>query len=736
MEECSKEGVVVDPNQQGYEPRCIAMSKPNWLRNLLDWRELGGWKGRAGRRYNLDYEAEYRRCRERGLRALAQERVSEAIGALGRAVLLCSNDPEAHLNLGRAFERYGKIEAARNAYLRAVHLDPRAAQARQALLALPPLPPACEDFRIGQVLSDGQTEYKIKEIRKGGFGIIYIVTDDRSQPYALKTFQAQYLWIDEDRERFEREVLTWIKLDRHPNIVNAYWMTKFEAFPCLVLEYVPGGDLGRLLREEPLPTERALELASQVCDAMSYAHGKLGIVHRDLKPSNCLLTSEGSLKVTDFGLARAFGKHQERILDLSEFDPETRAQYTTAAGTTQYMAPEQFTAAGQLDTRTDIYAFGIMLYEMLSGALPPIGIVGGAHIRNDAKVRTVYKPLVQFILRCVELEPVNRPETFDAVRQELDRVFRSLTKKAPIRRALPLPMDAGDWERKGLAMWKLDRPGDELECYERGLLIDPHNARLVCHKARVLGSLGRIQEALECSDRALEREPGDASLLSARAEILHSAGRHSDELVCLDRALELDSGNPELWRFKARALEKLNRLEEALSCCKFAQDINPRCTDRIGLLRDEGNILAKLGRNDEAIDCYDRALEIAPRDIFVWGIKGVALYSLGHLEEALKCYERVLEIDPRHPTSWSAKGMVLRKLERLEEALICYSRGLEIDPRDILLWEGKVAALLSLRRFKEAMLCCEKALELRPGDAWLKRSKEIALAMAGGPDAK
>jgi len=682
----------------------------------------------------MDYEAEYQRYREKGLSALAQANLTEAVQALGRAALFPPNDPKAHLNLGRAFEGYGKIEAARNAYLRAVHLEPRAAEARRALLALPPLPPAREDFRIGQVLSAGYTEYKIIEIKKGGFGIVYIVTDLRSQPYALKTFQAQYLWIDEDRERFEREVLTWIKLDRHPNIVNAYWMDQLAALPCLVLEFVVVGDFGRLLRLEPLPTERALELASQVCDAMSYAHGKLGIVHRDLKPSNCLLTSDGSLKVTDFGLARAFGERQERILDLSEFDPEIRAQYTTAAGTPQYMAPEQFSSAGQLDTRTDIYAFGIMLYEMLGGDLPPIGIVGGAHIRNGAKVRTLHKPLVQFILRCVELEPAKRPETFDEVRQELDRVFRSLTKRAPIRRALPLPLDARDWERKGVAMWKLDRPGEELECYERGLLIDPHNSRLWRHKARALGSLGHIQEALACSDHALESEPLDTSLLSTKAEILHSAGRHADALVCIDRALALDSTDAELWRVKARALAKLDRFEEALSCCKLAQNINPRRANSGGLLRDEGGILAKLGRNDEGVNCYDRALEIDPRDVFVWGAKGIALDSLGRFEEALKCHERALEIDPRSCGSWEGKSIALRELERFEESLVGCNRGLEIDPSAAGLWQGKVAALLSLGRFKEALLCCEKGLELRPGDAWLKGSKEIALAMQYGEE--
>src|SRR5208282_5893455 len=155
------------------------MDKPNWLRNIMGWRKVRPWDRRAGTRSNLDYEAQYKRYREIGLSALAQSKLTEGIEALGHAALLRSNDPEAHLNLGRAFERYGKIEAARNAYLRAVHLQPRAAEARQALLALPPLPPAREDFRIGEVLSAGYTDYKIVEIKKGGFGIVYIATDNK-----------------------------------------------------------------------------------------------------------------------------------------------------------------------------------------------------------------------------------------------------------------------------------------------------------------------------------------------------------------------------------------------------------------------------------------------------------------------------------------------------------------------------------------------------------------------------
>jgi serine/threonine-protein kinase len=136
--------------------------------------------------------------------------------------------------------------------------------------------------------------------------------------------------------------------------------------PCVVQEFIEGGDLADLLATQVLPVRRGIELAIQFCDGMQFAHETLGIIHRDIKSSNCLLTSAGKLKITDFGLARSFSDTQAFSLDISALDPATRVQYTVPLGTLAYMAPEQLDAEAHLDIRTDIHAFGVMLYEMLT----------------------------------------------------------------------------------------------------------------------------------------------------------------------------------------------------------------------------------------------------------------------------------------------------------------------------------------------------------------------------------
>src|SRR6266851_188897 len=215
----------------------------------------------------MDYEAEYQRYREKGLRALAQSKPTDAIEALGRAALLRPNDPEAHFNFGCALSAAGKIEAARQAHLRALNLNPNSPEVRSALLALPPLPPEREDFEVDRPLHvDGMPmSFVIAEVKKGGFGTVYVVASVNSgKLWALKTFQSKFLWNDEDRKRFEREAATWIQLERHPNVVSAHSLVRIEGFPCLLLEYVPG-NLADVLREQRLPPVLATEWALQLC---------------------------------------------------------------------------------------------------------------------------------------------------------------------------------------------------------------------------------------------------------------------------------------------------------------------------------------------------------------------------------------------------------------------------------------------------------------------------------------
>ncbi len=192
----------------------------------------------------MDYEAEYQGYRDKGLRALAQSKLADAIEALGRAALFHPNDSEAHFNLGQALQSAGKIEAARQAYVRALNVNPASSEVRRVLLSLPPLPPGRNEFPINQLVHAPELElaFWVLEVKKGGFGAVYVVEEwpgglpafnehgqfvdaDRS---ALKTLQARFLWSDEDRERFERECLHWIMLDRHPNIIQARAVVEVE----------------------------------------------------------------------------------------------------------------------------------------------------------------------------------------------------------------------------------------------------------------------------------------------------------------------------------------------------------------------------------------------------------------------------------------------------------------------------------------------------------------------------
>jgi len=624
-------------------------------------------------------ETDYDQLRDRGLQALAAGRTPEALEAFGRALRLRPDRTEAHLNIGRAFERAGKIEAARYAYLQGLESDLTSAEARSALAALPPPPPKREDFQVGQMLSSTSDKrvYKVLDVKKGGFGVVYIVEDCQAQGqyYALKTFQARFLWSEDDRERFEREALTWVMLDRHPHIVSAQLIVRIEGIPCLVLEYLPGGDIAHLIAQEPLEPARATELALQFCDGMAYAHGKLGIVHRDIKPSNCLLDERGTLKITDFGLARAFGEAQEHGLGLAGMGAEVTSQYTTTAGTRQFMAPEQFQAGATLDTRTDIYAFGIMLYNMLTGELPLVGGVAEAFIEENAPDYKLPASLLQLILQCVERERAKRPPSFGAVREVLASTYRELTGRSAPAPPASIAMGWQELTQKGVALDTLERHEEAVACYDRGLEINPLGIGLWQNKGVALRALGRYEEAVACYDRGLEITPRDATLWTAKGSALNYLKRYAEAVACYDQGLEINPRDSDPWKCKGLALYSLQRYEEAVAC-------------------------------------YDRGLEISPRDSGLWKNKGVALYYLRRYAEAVACYDRGLEINPRDSGLWKNKGLALYYLRRYAEAVACSDRGLEINPRDSGMWDNKGWALKKLGRTAEANQCFEKARQL------------------------
>ncbi len=648
----------------------------------------------------MDYEAEYQGYRDKGLRALAQSKLADAIEALGRAALFHPNDSEAHFNLGQALQSAGKIEAARQAYVRALNVNPASSEVRRVLLSLPPLPPGRNEFPINQLVHAPELElaFWVLEVKKGGFGAVYVVEEwpgglpafnehgqfvdaDRS---ALKTLQARFLWSDEDRERFERECLHWIMLDRHPNIIQARAVVEVEGFPCLWLEYCPY-NLGDLLRSGPLSVDAALWLSLQFCDGMLHAHRKMGLVHRDVKPSNCLLTADNrSLKISDWGLSRIFRDVGDKTLGLPGLSPEIDSQLTGVAGTPQYMAPEQFQIAARLDTRTDIYSFGIMLYEMLTKDLPPVGYVAYSHITQSDAAERFPIDLRRIILRCVHPNPDERPRDFREVRSLLETIYSQVTmSRAPVE-AKPLETSVGDWNDKGLALSQMGYPTEACKCYERALTISPGEVTVLVNYSGELCRLGRLDEAL----------------------------------VRIEDGLKTDPDNPGLWKNKSIVLEKLGHIEEADACLERFLTLQAKRPSSYYQLRDMAVGCDQRGKYELALKCCDTALQINKRDVDVWQHKAIILHKIGRYEETLVSCKEGLAIEPRNHELWNIQAATLIGLGRFEEALLACNRGLEIEEGYILLWRNKATALRSLGRPVEAEKCSRQADELETID-WL-----------------
>ena len=292
----------------------------------------------------------------------------------------------------------------------------------------------------------------VSPLGAGGMGEVYRATDTKlGRDVAIKVLPAELAQDPERLARFEREAKLLASLN-HPNIAHVYGfesatLADGSAVHFLAMELVPGEDLAERLKRGAIPVDEALAIARQIAEALEEAHEK-GIVHRDLKPANVKLTPDGKVKVLDFGLAKAWsggGPAAGSRRDLSQ--SPTLAHTGTAAGiilgTAAYMSPEQ--ARGKaVDKRADIWAFGVVLWEMLTGRRLFVGETVSDVLAGVLKTEVDFgalpaeaPPAVRRLLRrCLERDPRSRLHDIADARLELQRGDRAL-RPAISRRETP-----------------------------------------------------------------------------------------------------------------------------------------------------------------------------------------------------------------------------------------------------------------------------------------------------------
>ena len=568
----------------------------------------------------------------------------------------------------------------------------------------------------------------LQEIARGGVAVVYRARDPLGKTVAVKLLEARER--EGSRRRFAGEVKALARL-RHPHVVEILDHGEHEGAPWLALELVEGESLQDRLRLGPLSVAEAVQVARQLAQALSYVHG-CGVLHRDLKPDNVLLRGQSAL-LTDFGLA----------LDEQDDSPNRLTLSGTFLGTPGYWSPEQAQGATrEIGPRSDIYGLGAVLYACLTGE-PPIKARSLNEHLEQARFRSVTPPralrpevpewLDALCMRCLEVDPDQRPESAEAVSRELLTAATAAHPAPSAGRARPLLAlglllgallvalglwwrhDPGADERARGDRLQLEfRWRDAHQAYTEAIAKNPADAEAYALRAQVKLFLRDEQGSVADAERAVELGPDLAVAWLRRGISRAKVGRHEEALADLDRALELEPENAAIWANRGGVLERLGRHEEALADLSRSVELDP---EDATAWSSRGGVQSKLGREAEALADYTHALVLDPTHVETLYSQGVLFLNTEDHERALVALGRAIEIAPKREELYTARASVWRALGQPDAALSDLSRALEIQPEDVEALVERARLWIALGEDELARIDLDQAIRSDPNSA-------------------
>lgn len=544
-------------------------------------------------------------------------------------------------------------------------------------------------------------QYEILNVLKGGMGTVYIcryrpaLNPKKFGLCALKTFQGEQFNSIQARHLFEKEALVWVELGKYPNIVEAYGVVRLKKRLFISLEYVDPDEKGRNTLTHYLGNlsfTEILRLSIQFCHGMEYVYSMGVDAHRDIKPDNIMITPDKTVKITDFGLVKAF---QEISAEANPYSVTADSNLSIfksregklVCGTLPYMPPEQFD--GYADKRSDIYSFGIVLYQMLAkGKYPFISKSQEEfeELHRFGKISPVSSPLFSIVEKCLEKSPDKRFQSFSAIKNELQNFY--LKETGETLTAPPTKdINSTDLVYKGASFYYLGLWHEMLSSSEEAIKINPKDSWAWYHKGLALSYFAKYKDEFLCYLKALSINPilckawrnlplaffcmlirfqpyaFRAWQLCQAGNRLFNSGKYEQALTYYNEIIRINPGSAAAWYNKGSALSNLGRYEEADACLKEATWLNKKFTVA---WFNRGFVLYKIGRYREAINCYDKTIGIKRKYAEAWYNKALAEENINDIEAAMNSWKKYLEYARHNPQQEQWISQARANLEELE----------------------------------------------------------------------
>ncbi len=551
------------------------------------------------------------------------------------------------------------------------------------------------------------SHYRVLDvIGAGGMGVVFKAEDLKlGRLVALKFLPEEFAGEAAALKRFEREAQTASALN-HPNICTIYEIEEHEGQPFIAMELLQGENLrDRLLasKQKPLPPGELLEISAQICDGLQAAHNK-GIIHRDIKPANIFLCESGTVKILDFGLAKLAGSDValERAEAVSATVPKTSSaeglkkaltRTGTTAGTAAYMSPEQVRHE-ELDTRSDLFSFGLVVYEMACGqraftGQTPADVHQAILHQTPAPARArnpvLPRSLDLVLAKALEKDRDRRYQSATAMKDDLNRIT---WEGHPARRRTRWALAAGALLAVGaLSLWRY-------EAYLHRITLAPTDT-IVLADVDNRTSDPVFDDALNIALRyEMEQTPylnllgldkayatmGQLKLAPATRitpEIARQICRMTNSKMVISDSIA-DAGNR--YRLEMRALD----CGSGATFAEEHEDINSRNEVVHELGVTAVRLRSKLGEPSDSLARFNQPLEkalSASLEALQAAKQGDKPYLAGDPEGALKFFQRAVELDPNFALAYWRMGVAYLFLGNTELSAASYTRAYQLRDR-------------------------------------------------------